>query len=194
RRLREPAVAWFFASIFFTVLAHTAMYAFFSLYLVALGYSKTQIGVIWAVSVLAEIAFFATQGRWLRRATDLRWLHAVALVAAVRFALTAVVAHWLWLLLLVQCAHALTFAAHHSACTSVIARHFPDRLRSRGAALYTILGYGLPGVVGGVAGGALIESAGLESVFWAASVAGVLAALCYRAAFRHAPGQGGAMG
>jgi PPP family 3-phenylpropionic acid transporter len=32
--LRQPAVAWFFTSIFFTVLAHTSLYAFFSLYLV----------------------------------------------------------------------------------------------------------------------------------------------------------------
>jgi hypothetical protein len=40
--LRRPEVAWFFASIFFTVLAHTSLYAFFSLYLVSLGYGKRR--------------------------------------------------------------------------------------------------------------------------------------------------------
>ena len=53
--LREPRVAWFFAGVFCTVLAHTALYAFFSLYLVSLGYTKTAVGVIWAVGVLAEV-------------------------------------------------------------------------------------------------------------------------------------------
>ena len=31
--LRQPEVAWFFAGVFLTVLAHTSLYAFFSLYL-----------------------------------------------------------------------------------------------------------------------------------------------------------------
>lgn len=40
--------------MFFTVLAHTAIYAFYSLYLDRLGYGKGQVGALWAVSVAAE--------------------------------------------------------------------------------------------------------------------------------------------
>jgi Major Facilitator Superfamily. len=80
-------------------------------------------------------------------------------------------------MLLAQAAHAITFAAHHSVCMAWITRHFPGRLRARGQALYTVLGYGLPGVLGGVAGGALSEAAGYAAVFWAAAAAGALAAL-----------------
>lgn len=191
--LRRPEVAWFFGGTMLTVLAHTALYAFFSIYLDSLGHSKAVVGLVWGVGVLAEIVFFATQGRWLARGTDLKWLHAVALVTALRFACTAAFGHWLALLLLVQLSHAITFAAHHSGCTSVIARHFPDRLRGRGSALYTTLGYGVPGVLGGIAGGVLVQAMGLESVFWAASAAGLAAALCYRRAMAHAAGQGAAM-
>ena len=180
--LRRPEVRWFFAGTMLTVLAHTALYAFFSLYIDSLGLGKTVVGIAWGVAVLAEIAFFATQGRWMAWAVDLKWLQVVGWVAAARFALTAAAGHWLALLLLVQVSHAITFAAHHSACTSVIGRHFPGRLRGRGAALYSTLGYGVPGVVGGMAGGALVQRYGLESVFWAASLAGVAAALCYRRA------------
>jgi hypothetical protein len=64
RVLRQPAVAWFFASVFFTVLAHTSLYVFFSLYLVSLGYGKSAVGALWAVSVAVEIAFFWFQGRF----------------------------------------------------------------------------------------------------------------------------------
>jgi PPP family 3-phenylpropionic acid transporter len=62
--LRQPQVAWLFTAMFCHVLAHI-IYVFFSLYLDSLGYSKTMIGVLWAVSVVVEIAWFFTQGRWL---------------------------------------------------------------------------------------------------------------------------------
>ena len=52
--LRQPVVRWFFASAFFHVLAHMAVYVFFSLYLDALGYAKSTIGILWAVSVVVE--------------------------------------------------------------------------------------------------------------------------------------------
>jgi PPP family 3-phenylpropionic acid transporter len=42
---------------------------------------------------------------------------------------------------------------HHLACIAEVNRLFPGRLRGRGQALYTTLGYGVPGVLGGVGGG-----------------------------------------
>jgi PPP family 3-phenylpropionic acid transporter len=60
--LRRPVVRWFFASLFFHVMAHFAIYGFYSLYLDGLGYSKATIGMLWAVSVVVEIAWFYAQG------------------------------------------------------------------------------------------------------------------------------------
>ncbi|MCW5633007.1 MAG: MFS transporter [Rubrivivax sp.] len=177
-RLRQPAVAWFFASIFFTVLAHTAMYAFMSLYLVELGYSKAAVGALWAVATGAEIVFFWQQGRWFRRLATERWLQVAAAATALRFAAVAGLAAWPLVLVLAQVAHALTFAAHHAACIDLVQRHFPGRLRGRGQALYTILGYGFSGVLGGVAGGWIIERLGYAAVFWAAAGVATLALGC----------------
>ena len=42
-----------------------------------------------------------------------------------------------------QLTHAVTFAAHHAACIALVSKHFPGRLRGRGQALYSALGYGL---------------------------------------------------
>ncbi len=176
--LRQPEVAWFFASVFFTVLAHTSLYAFFSLYLVSLGYGKAAVGALWAVSVAVEIAFFATQGHWYRWMSAHGWLHAAAGVSVLRFVAIAVGGAWLPVLVLAQMAHAVTFAAHHAACISLVQRHFPGRLRGRGQALYTTLGYGLSGVVGGVGGGWLISHSGYPAVFWAAAACAVLASGC----------------
>jgi PPP family 3-phenylpropionic acid transporter len=85
--------------------------------------------------VAAEIAFFWTQGHWLKRLSAQGWLAAAA--SALRFAAMAAFGGSVLVLVLVQALHALTFAAHHAACIAVIDRHFAGALRGRGQALYT---------------------------------------------------------
>jgi len=180
--LHEPVVAWFFIGTFLTVLAHTSLYAFYSLYLASLGYGQGAIGLLWAVGVAVEVAWFAFQGRWVNRLPMHGWLALAAAVSALRFAAIAAFAGHAAVLIFAQLLHAITFAAQHSACIAVISRHFPGRLRSRGQALYTVLGYGASGVLGGVAGGALSERLGYAAVFWAASAVSLVAVLsCWRA-------------
>lgn len=176
--LCNPKVRWFFASACFHVLAHIAVYVFFSLYLDALGYRKSTIGVLWAVSVVVEIAWFFTQGRWLPRWPLTRWLLVCAAAMALRMGMTAAAGASLLVLVVAQALHALTFAAHHTVCIALLSQYFPGRLRGRGQALYTVLAYGLPGVVGGLAGGALGAAAGLVAVYWAAMGASLLACGC----------------
>ena len=182
--LRQPVVAWFFGGVFLTVLAHTSLYAFYSLYLASLGYDKGTIGLLWAIGVLVELGWFFFQGRWTHRLPMHAWLLVAALASAVRFGTIAAFGNVAAALVVAQCLHALSFAAQHSACIAVISRHFPGRLRGRGQALYAVLGYGFSGVIGGVAGGWLSEALGFAAVFWAGSAAAVLAAACCWRAMR----------
>ncbi len=176
--LRRPEVAWFFAGIFFTVLAHTSLYVFLSLYLDSLGYPKSAVGALWAVGVAVEIVFFWRQGRWFARFSAHTWLLAAAVASVLRFsAMAAFGGAWL-VLVIAQCLHALTFAAQHAACISLVDRYFAGPSRGRGQALYSTLGYGLSGVLGGVAGGALSQRWGFEAVFAAAAVAACVASGC----------------
>ena len=184
--LRRPEVAWFFGAMFFTVLAHTALYAFLSLYLDALGYSKTMLGILWAVSVLLEIVFFWAQGRFFGRMQPHRWLQWAAGVSVVRFAVTAAFASSPIVLVLAQSLHAITFAGQHAACIVLINRYFPGPLRGRGQALYATLGYGVSGVIGGLGGGWLSSHFGFPAVFWAAAGAAAVGLICAMAAQRPA--------
>lgn len=182
--LRQPAVAWFLASVFFTVLAHTSVYAFLSLFLVHAGYGRQAVGLLWAVSVAVEILFFRLQGRWFNRLSPHGWLAAAAIVTPLRFSGMAIGGAQAWLLVLAQLTHAVTFAAHHGACIALVSRFFPGRLRGRGQALYSALGYGLSGLVGGVGGGWLIDRHGFGALYGAAALAGVLALGCVGLAWR----------
>ncbi len=182
--LRQPAVAWFFASVFFTVLAHTSLYAFLSLYLVDSGYGKQAVGLAWAVSVAVEVLFFRLQGRWFNRLSLHGWLALAAGMTALRFAAMALAGAQPVVLVLAQLTHAVTFAGHHAACIALVSRYFPGRLRGRGQALYSALGYGLSGLLGGVGGGWLIERAGFGALYGAAMLAGLLALGCVGLAWR----------
>ncbi|HEY0823014.1 MAG TPA: MFS transporter, partial [Ramlibacter sp.] len=176
--LRRPAVRWFFASLFFHVTAHFAIYGFFSLYLDSLGYSKATIGALWAVSVVVEIGWFYLQGRLIGRFPMEKWLVVCALATVVRMAMTAGLAGWLAALYLAQVLHALSFATHHTACVALVSRHFPGRLRGRGQALFTVTGYGFGGVLGVLAGGVVADRWGFRALYAAAAVLGLLALGC----------------
>jgi PPP family 3-phenylpropionic acid transporter len=189
--LQDSRVRWFLSSVFFHVLSHMCIYVFFSLYLDALGYSKTMIGVLWAVSVLAEIIWFFTQRRWIGWLTLPQWLLLCALVMVLRMTLTTVWADVLWVLFVAQVLHALTFAMHHSTCIGLLSQYFSVRLRGRAQALYASLGYGLPGVLGAFVGGQISQAWGLQAVY-AVSIAtsmmacGCAAMLIHRASHRQA--------
>jgi len=176
--LRQRPVQWFFAAVFFHVLAHMAVYIYLSLHLDALGYSKTVIGLLWGFSVVVEVGWFYTQGRWLPRLSLSAWLLLCAGLATLRMGLTAGGAAWWPVLLLAQGLHAFTFAAHHAACIALLSHHFPGSLRGRGQALYSVLGYGVSGVLGGLGGGIVSSRYGVSSVFWVAMACGLLATLC----------------
>lgn len=176
--LRRPVVRWFFASLLFHVMAHFAIYGFYSLYLDQLGYSKGTIGALWAVSVIVEIAWFYAQGRLIPALSMERWLLVCGAATVLRMATIAGMGGWLAALVLAQMLHALTFATHHTACIALVSRHFPARLRARGQALFTVTGYGVGGVVGILAGGAVAQRWGFAAMFGAAAVLALAATLC----------------
>ena len=176
--LRQPEVAWFFVTLFFHVLSHIGIYIFFSLYCDSLGYSKTTIGLLWAISVVTEIVWFFNQSRWLPRFSLTAWLVVCALATVLRMGLTATLAPVVMVLILAQALHAVTFAMHHTVCIALLSQHFPGRLRGRGQALYTVIGYGVPGVLGGLLGGYLSTHFGLASVYWFSVITALIATVC----------------
>jgi PPP family 3-phenylpropionic acid transporter len=176
--LRRPGVPWFFGGVFLTVLAHTSLYAFFSLYLTDLGYDASAVGLLWAVSIGVEVLFFWSQGRWFALWHPHAWLVAAAALSVLRFGAMALFGRHAAVLVAAQALHAFTFAAQHAACIAVIDRHFPGALRGRGQALYSAIGYGASGVIGGVAGGAISARWGFGAVFGAAAGVALLALGC----------------
>jgi PPP family 3-phenylpropionic acid transporter len=183
-RLGEARVRWFLLSAALMVFAHGALYTYLSIYLAQLGYSKTAIGAFWVLSVVFEIAFFFTQGRWFARFGLYPLLFASFLVAAVRFLLIAELATLWWVLAFAQLLHAVTFAVHHSASVLTIQRWFPGRAAARGQAAYISAAYGIGGTAGSLTAAYLWTHAGPAWAFGAGSVAALMGAWAVRRAQR----------
>jgi MFS transporter, PPP family, 3-phenylpropionic acid transporter len=141
--------------------------------------------MLWAVSVVVEIFWFYHQSRWLSKFSLPAWMMVCAGVMALRMGITASSASVVVLLVFAQMLHACTFATHHTVCIALLSHHFPGRLRGRGQALYTVIGYGFPGVLGGIIGGIMSTKYGITSVFYASIATSLIALFCAHKVWLH---------
>jgi len=162
--LFNPDVRWFLLSGFFMIFAHAALYVFYSLYLANLGYDKFQIGLFWALGVLAEVAFFYFQSKVLSRVDAEVILQGTFMVGVIRFILIAFLPITS-VLIFAQLMHAGTFAAHHSAANKLLQRWFTGPVQARGQALMATISYGLGGTFGGLCAGWIWELSQPRDVF-----------------------------
>ena len=170
-----PEVLAFFAACFFMNVAHGALYAFYSIYLEGEGYSKTAIGVLWTLGVLAEIALFLLLPRLLRRFSLRAVLAASCACAAARFALIGWGVHSVVLLTIAQLLHGATFGAYHAVSVAMVHRLFTGALQARGQTLHSSVSYGLGGVTGTLLAGWSWGALGPALSFSLSSLAAVLA-------------------
>ena len=175
--LREPRVAAFFAACFCMTVAHGALYAFYSIYLVEHGYSTTTVGALWTLGVVAEILVFVALPVLFRRFSLRAILLASFAAAAIRFVAIGWGIESLVLLTLAQLLHGLTFGSYHAAAIAAVQRMFGAALAVRGQALYASLSYGLGGVAGTLLSGWAWGVLGPELTFAISSAFGLAGAL-----------------
>lgn len=175
--LRRPAVLAFFGACFCMSAAHGTMYVFYSIYLEEAGYSKTLIGALWTVGVLAEIVLFLRLPQVMRRFSLRALLLASFACAVLRFPAIGWGVGSLALLVAAQLLHAATFGAFHAACVAVVHRLFPGALAARGQALYSSIAYGLGGAAGSLLAGWTWTAFGASASFMASALFAALGAL-----------------
>jgi PPP family 3-phenylpropionic acid transporter len=174
RLLLRPDIATLFAACFLMCMAHGSLYTFYSIYLAEHGYSKSLVGVLWALGVLAEVLVFMLMPRLFRRWTPRAVLAFSFACAIVRFSVIGWAIDILPLVILAQLLHAATFGSYHAAALALVNGYFPAGQRSRGQALFTSLTYGAGGMAGGLVSGLAWQSWGPA---WTFSVSSFCAGL-----------------
>ncbi len=121
--------------------SHGLFYSFGTIEWQALGFSGSEIGLLWATGVIAEIVMFAISSRFLRLRAETLIL-AGAIAAVVRWALLPLVTSFA-LNLVLQSLHAFTFGATFVGMQLAIARTMPDELTASAQGLCMMTAGGL---------------------------------------------------
>jgi MFS transporter, PPP family, 3-phenylpropionic acid transporter len=151
--LRRPEVLTFFLACFLMLASQGASYVFYSIYMVEQGYSKTIVGVLWSIGVIAEITIFLYLPRVFARFTHYQlWVLSFA-VTVLRYLVVGWFPQLLGLQVLAQVMHMFTFGTFHATALAVLHANFTGRLQTRGQGLYTSLSFGLGGAIGGLISG-----------------------------------------
>ncbi|MEO8165136.1 MAG: MFS transporter, partial [Betaproteobacteria bacterium] len=173
--IKRPEVIALFVGFFLMQVAHGPYNAFYSIHLVEAGYSKTAVGWLWSLGVIAEIGLFMLLPR-LMRAYSLNQILLFSFGCAfVRLLMIAWGVGSPAILLAAQLLHAVTFGAFHSAGVAMMHQIFRGRNQARGQAIYTSLGYGLGGTLGTLMAGYSWEALGAAWTFTFAAIAALLA-------------------
>ncbi|SMS09505.1 transporter [Pseudomonas viridiflava] len=176
RQVSRPGVLAFYLSVALMLLSHGPYYTFLTLHLEALGYSRSLIGVLWSVGVVAEVLMFMVMSRVLQRLSVRQVLLASFLLAAVRWLLLGAFAEHLLVLLVAQVMHAATFGSFHAAAIHFVQRSFGPRQQGQGQALYAALS-GVGGAFGALYSGYSWTALGPFWTFAIASLAALAAAI-----------------
>jgi MFS transporter, PPP family, 3-phenylpropionic acid transporter len=177
--VKQPAVIAFFSAVFLLQLSFGAYYTFFSLYLESYGYSRTMIGLLWALGVLAEVILFLFVHRLMPAVGVSALLFWSLLLTSFRWFLTAFFADHLWVVVFAQCIHAFSFGAAHAASIELIRQFFKGKNAGQGNALYSSVTFGVGGAIGAVGSG-LLWSVNPQLLFVVAAVVLLLAATIAR--------------
>ena len=170
--LRQPRVRALLAACFAMSAAHGALYVFYSIHLANHGYSKSEVGGLWSLGVLAEIVVFMLMSRLSRR-YSLRVLLLASFAAAIlRFLLIGWGVESAAVMVLAQLLHGLTFGAYHASAIAAINLWFPGRAQGRWQALYSSISFGAGGLLGGLISG---WSWGAIGAGWTYTLASVFA-------------------
>jgi PPP family 3-phenylpropionic acid transporter len=146
------------------LVSHGAYYGFFSIHLENLGYSRTFIGLAWAVASLAEILVMIKSEVIFKR---------YALEKVLVFSFTVAALRWILLyfartpalILSSQALHAVTYGTFHIASILCIDRLAPKQAKTVGQAVNNAVQYGLGLMVGFFINGFLYERIGSAALF-----------------------------
>jgi len=177
RILQQTRVRALFAACFAMSAAHGALYVFYSIHLSDHHYSKVLVGSLWSLGVLAEIVVFFFMVALLRRFGLRRVLLLSFAAAVLRFLMIGQLVDWLWLMVVAQLLHGLTFGAYHAAAIAAVNRWFPGHCQTRGQALYSTVSFGAGGLLGSVLSGWTWDAWGAAATFALSSLLALIGLL-----------------
>ena len=186
-QLRNGTVFGFFLICFLMQLSHGPYYTFYSIFLQDAGYSKVQIGGLWAVGVTAEIGVFLVMHHIMGNFNVRTLAIFCLLVGALRWWLTGTFPDNSTVILLSQLGHAATFGIFHALAIHLIHRFFSAEASGQGQAFYSAFCYGAGNAAGAYLSGQIVDAWGGAMAYYCASALLLAAAVLAYFLFSRVP-------
>ncbi len=173
--LRRPEVLALLVVCFLLQASHGPYYTFYTIYMEDHGYSRSLIGQLWALGVVAEVGVFLLMHRWVPRFGLRNLLLASLGLTALRWMLIGQFPELIAVMVFAQVLHAASFGIYHAVAIQLVHRYFTGRNQGRGQALYSSISFGAGGAVGSFVSGLGWDTIGPANVYWVAALLALLA-------------------
>ena len=179
--LKKPRVIALFFICFLMQASHGPYYTFYSIYLENQGYTRSLIGQLWALGVIAEVGAFLIMYRLLADFRLSSLLMFSVGITGIRWLLIGYYVESLPILLFAQLIHAASFGMYHGVAMQSIRQIFPNSQQGKAQALYSSLSFGAGGAVGSLVSGYTWEHAGAQITHvWAALLCFIAVWICWQ--------------
>lgn len=151
--LRQAPIQRFLLTTLLMQMSFGAFYLFYTMHLEHAGHDTNVVGALWGIGVLAEVLLFVYAARILSRASAVFWMNVAVTVTVVRWLCVALLPEALWLMVVMQLTHAISFGLFHIASTQRLIELFDADDRVNGQSLNYSIGSGVGGVLGATMAG-----------------------------------------
>ncbi|NPV06655.1 MAG: MFS transporter [Anaerolineae bacterium] len=165
-------------------------YTFYTIYITDMGAGASLVSIAWALGLVGEVTVLRLSGRLVGRMGISGLLALGLLGSALRWLAYAVAPGPGWTLPF-QLLHGLTFGATTTAAVLAVDNLFPTELRSTGQGVLSMAMWGVGGLLGSLAVGALFQSVGPRWMYGASAVGAALTGAAVLVALRFAPSKSG---
>ena len=178
--MAKPGMGLFFTGFTVVWTSLTAMNAFYSIQIVAVGGSPGLVGIAWSFGAAIEVPFMYAFPRIAARFGTERLVVAGAVMFAVRALLGAIVTDPIALVLIAPL-EGLGFASVFVGGVTVVAARAPSGLQGTAQGLFSASA-GLATIIGSIGGGAIAGALGIPGLFAVCAVVGLVGAAIVAAA------------
>jgi len=164
-------IVLFIISCVLVQISHGVYFGFFSIWLSQNGYSSVLIGILWAITISAEVISL-WKGRYLIDKWGTNRLYSFSLAACGFRWLVYYLSPLLSVILVGQLLNAFSYGTFHLAAMNFITKNFPRHIRQTGIAIYTASSFGVGAAIGTLSAGLLVPKFGISPLFlWSAIIA-----------------------
>ncbi len=167
--LQQPAIRWLLLATALHWVAAAPYHAALGLHFRALGFSPLTLSVASCIAVGSEVLVLASSPRWVHRFSEKTLLLVAFGVSVVRWAAMGLTDDP-WALGALAALHGISFGAFYMAAVNAMTALAPGHLRATGQSLFAAITFGLGGLIGYPASGALFDAQGGHVMFGAAAL------------------------